>query len=241
MKKFMNDKKKVMLALIVLLVAILGVVGYLFNKHILCIHKYTEPTCEEPAYCVHCGLVQQDHLGHLVTDWEVDKEPTCAEKGAQHGTCSRCGRIIYEKIDTYDHTEGDWDISKEPVVNSDGTVTPGTETNYCSKCGKGFKDREYIFELTYEQQGALKKARNLSESVHPGYGWMIEWIVEDGFTKEEAKFAADHCGVDWKEQAVLALEQFVADGESEKECRRLLTDYQYKNDEIEYAMSQFDF
>lgn len=242
MKKMLENKKLTVLYVVIALLVISGcVLYYLFDRHIICVHDYTEPTCEEPAYCIYCGLVEQDHLGHLVADWEVDKEPTCAEQGARHGACTRCAKVLYEKLDTYDHTEGDWDISKEAVINSDGTVTPGTETNYCAKCGKGFKDREYTIELTTEQKNVLARLADLQDFLHIGPSYMREWLTRDGYTKESVDFAFKYCGLNWDEESVLRLEVLKnEDGYSKRECERILKSEGYTNKQVESAMNHYD-
>ena len=65
------------------------------------------------------------------------------------------------------------------------------------------------------------------------------------FTEEEAEYAADHCGVDWKEQAVLEAKQYVDAGLSREELIHALTWYDlygipdFTKEEAEYATDYY--
>ena len=41
------------------------------------------------------------------------------------------------------------------------------------------------------------------------YSGLIEQLKYEGYSDSEAKYAADHCGADWKEQAVKAAKQYL--------------------------------
>ncbi|MBQ6708463.1 MAG: hypothetical protein IJM97_05880 [Clostridia bacterium] len=64
------------------LVCLLLVICFLFSLCACgCEHQWSDPTCTEPAKCIHCGEVSGDALGH-------DFAPaTCVDPE----TCTRCG------------------------------------------------------------------------------------------------------------------------------------------------------
>lgn len=100
---------------------------------------------------------------------------------------------------------------------------------------------------------ALHKAQEYlsgkNENMWRGYlsrARVIEMVRDIGlFTEEEAEYAADHCGVDWKEQAVLEAKQYVDAGLSREELIHALTwnDYygisDFTKEEAEYAADYY--
>ena len=90
-------------------------------------HEWEDATCTEPETCSVCGETQGDPLGHDVEEWTVTLEPTCAVEGEQTGTCTVCGEVVTEAIDTTDeHTEGEWSF----------TSSIGVKQLLCAVCGE---------------------------------------------------------------------------------------------------------
>lgn len=58
------------------------------------------------------------------------------------------------------------------------------------------------FESTPE--GALEATENYLSYYHPSYDGLVEFLMEDGYSEEDATYAADNCGADWSEQALLS-------------------------------------
>ena len=56
--------------------------------------------------------------------------------------------------------------------------------------------------LTTGQKNALKKAINYLDSMPFSYAGLIAQLEYEGYTNEEAVFAADNCRADWNEQAL---------------------------------------
>ena len=57
-------------------------------------------------------------------------------------------------------------------------------------------------KATLGQKNALDKAKSYLNSSSFSYTGLIDQLEFNGFTHEEAVYAADYCGADWKEQAV---------------------------------------
>lgn len=56
--------------------------------------------------------------------------------------------------------------------------------------------------MTATQEQALDSAKLLLDSMPFSYDNLVEWLEEnDGFSTEDATFAADYCGADWRDQA----------------------------------------
>ena len=56
-------------------------------------------------------------------------------------------------------------------------------------------------EMTVEQENAVKKAESYLNIMHFSRAALIEQLMFEGFTADNAAFAADNCGADWNEQA----------------------------------------
>lgn len=209
------------------IVAVVLVGGFLFGTHIICFHDWAEATCTEPATCTICGRTQGEPkghdwteatctapktckvcgkmegapLGHDVAEWNVTKQASCSETGSKTGTCRRCGKEIVDSIPTLDHTPGEWQITKDVSVTSSGTVVPGTQARFCTVCGEQVDSKEYTIELSVSQKNALKKAASYLDYTSFSHSGLVHQLEFEGFSSDDAKFAADHCGADWNVQA----------------------------------------
>ena len=65
-------------------------------------------------------------------------------------------------------------------------------------------------EITAGQRNALEAARSYLRYAAFSYQGLIEQLEYEGYTKEEAKYGADHCGADWKEQAVKCAKSYLS-------------------------------
>mgnify|MGYP002580615356 CR=1 FL=1 len=238
----MKTKHALIAVAAAVIAAACAIVFALFQTHILCIHEWIEATCDSPETCSICGETQGEPLDHRVDTWTVDADPTCSAEGRQHGECANCGKTMYEEIAKLKHTEGEWTITKEPVINADGTVTPGEETLACSVCEEAINTREYTIELTTGQTNALKTIRSQSQYSHFGYDfWVTHLVNNEKFSREDAIFAVDHCGLDWEEEAVKEYQEEIAGGSSQGMAREMMVFYGFTDAQIEYAMSQVEY
>lgn len=63
--------------------------------------------------------------------------------------------------------------------------------------------------LTTGQQNALGSAQNYLNIMAFSQSGLVDQLEYDGYTTEEATFAADHCGADWNEQAAKAAANYL--------------------------------
>ncbi len=59
------------------------------------------------------------------------------------------------------------------------------------------------------QKNALSTAESYLSFTAFSYSGLIEQLEYEGFTTEEATFAADNCGADWSEQAAKTAQSYV--------------------------------
>lgn len=59
------------------------------------------------------------------------------------------------------------------------------------------------------QKNALSKAQDYLSILPFSYSGLIEQLEFEGYSEEEATFAADNCGADWNEQAALKAQDYL--------------------------------
>lgn len=158
----LSKRQKTIFAATLIVVVVVALFAVLSATHVICFHKWSEPTCVHPSICSVCGKTQGDalehewqeatctvpqtcsfcgttkgkELGHDVKEWSVAAEPSCTEKGREVGECARCGSTVEKTIPVIDHTPGDWVVVTEPSVGQDGKATSGLRSYSCTVCGK---------------------------------------------------------------------------------------------------------
>ncbi|MCC8141443.1 MAG: Ltp family lipoprotein [Lachnospiraceae bacterium] len=64
-------------------------------------------------------------------------------------------------------------------------------------------------EVTTGERNALQSAKNYLNTMAFSYSGLIEQLEYEGYTEEEATYAADNCGADWNEQAALKAQDYI--------------------------------
>lgn len=93
---------------------------------------------------------------------------------------------------------------------------------------------------TAGQKDALRKAdKLLSASAYSRTG-LIEQLELEQVSNEDATYAVDAVGVDWRDQAAKKAKEYMDDGSpSRDELKEQLTSDGFTEDEVEYGVSQF--
>ena len=125
--------------MIILGAAAAVVIAVVLISCFVCFHSWQDATCESPMTCEKCGKTRGEPLGHAVKKWTVTKETSCSAEGERAGYCERCKKDCTEAIEKLPHTESDWTVEKDYVINSDASVTPGTEAIVCTVCNEQIK------------------------------------------------------------------------------------------------------
>ena len=60
------------------------------------------------------------------------------------------------------------------------------------------------------QKNALQTAASYLSWAGFSYSRLVEQLEFEGFSHEDAIFAADHCGADWNEQAAVSAESYMS-------------------------------
>ena len=85
----------------------------------------TLPTCEEQGYTTHtcerCNDTYIDsyvnELGHIASDWIIDKQATENEYGSKHKECTNCKEILDEETIPMIKSSGCNQKSKHIIIN----------------------------------------------------------------------------------------------------------------------------
>ena len=100
-------------------------------------HEWKEATCNSSKKCVKCGMEEGQKLGHTVTEYNIEKEPSCSEYGIKSGTCTVCGAVVNENISMMEHFAGEWE-----TVHTETYV--GKKVRKCTICKNVIEEEEFI-------------------------------------------------------------------------------------------------
>lgn len=179
-----------------------------------CNHEWNPPTCTAPSVCKKCLATKPDSsaLGgeHQVDEWEVVKEPTCSEAGARRGVCVKCGFEVTE-LPKLEHEPGDWETISKPHFDELGESVPGAKARKCKICGETVESKEVPVkeEATVSQKNAIRVAHSYLDFMAFSKKGLIDQLEYEGFSTEDAEFAAKRCGADWNEQAEKCAENYL--------------------------------
>ena len=95
---------------------------------------------------------------------------------------------------------------KEAVVTEE--VSEPSETAKPEETAEPVETEE-VPEMTMGQKNALKAAGQYLDYTAFSYKSLIEQLEYEGYSTEDATFAADNCGADWKEQAVISAKNYL--------------------------------
>ena len=66
-----------------------------------------------------------------------------------------------------------------------------------------------VANATDSQKKALEAAQAILADRASSYNWMAAQLEADGYSKEDARWATEHCGADWNEQAYLKAQEYL--------------------------------
>lgn len=95
---------------------------------------------------------------------------------------------------------------------------------------------EALLQPNQSGEEALKAVQKVMDQGWNSYETVVWALEREGFTHEAAVYAADNCGVDWKEEALKDARGATAAGFSEEEVLAFLQSSGFTDEEIAYAM-----
>lgn len=101
------------------------------------------------------------------------------------------------------------DTTETPVIASTPKPAVPTEKPTVPTESGASTQPEAKNNLTLGQANALKSAEKYLSFTAFSHDGLIEQLEYEGYTKEEATYAADNCGADWKEEALASAESYL--------------------------------
>ena len=93
-------------------------------------------------------------------------------------------------------------------------------------------------EMTMGQKNALKSAKNYISVMAFSYSGLIHQLEYEGYSTEDATFAADNCGADWNEQAAKSAKNYLDVMAFSKDGLIEQLEYEgYTKEQAEYGVS----
>lgn len=145
------------------------------------------------------------------------KCPNCGTEVGDAKFCTECGTPMKSDVKRYSQPEPEKEKPKKKkglgcftviifvlifwiiVVASGGdreSVTTGTASRTPSVSASSETSN-----LTMGQKNALRSAENYLNSIAFSHDGLIHQLEYEGYSTEDATYAADNCGADWNEQA----------------------------------------
>lgn len=103
--------------------------------------------------------------------------------------------ILGGMLTAFSGFEDDTTSEEDTELESEITTSAGSESANTSS--------------TLGEKNALAQAGNYLSFTSFSYSGLIEQLEFEGFTPDEAKYAADNCGADWNEQAALKAQEYL--------------------------------
>lgn len=100
-------------------------------------------------------------------------------------------------------TQDDTQANKSNVSASQSTQTQEQEQKPVEQA------TEPESTLTMGQQNALKSAESYLEITAFSHSGLVQQLEFDGYSTEDATYAADNCGADWNEQAAKSAQSYL--------------------------------
>lgn len=94
--------------------------------------------------------IPQDLCDHQWSEWTVERQSTCTEKGFRWRTCNICGSRDQQETKKKDHEFGKWKVTKEATCSK-----KGERKRTCENCGYE-ETEEYLEDHTFGDWTILK-------------------------------------------------------------------------------------
>ena len=88
--------------------------------------------------------------------------------------------------------------------------TPNGVVKYLELAGYSTEEAaEAASGVDWKGQAVIYACKYLENIYHHSYSGLIEALVEEGYSQEDAAYGVDNCGADWNEQAVKAAKNWI--------------------------------
>lgn len=152
------------------------------------------------------------------------KCPNCGTEVGDAKFCTECGTPLKNGVNWYSPPKPDEENQKKKkklgcftviivililwiiAVSSGGDNKP-TSTGTTSRTTQAVSSE--TSNLTMGQKNALRSAENYLNSLAFSHDGLIHQLEYEGYSTEDATYAADNCGADWNEQAAKCAKNYL--------------------------------
>lgn len=113
-------------------------------------------------------------------------------------------RVIYRRCDGTQQTK-----TTSASKNVSKSVESNTITQTAKPANSVQKAETSTANVSAGKKNALEQAYSYLNAMAFSYSGLIEQLEYEGYSTEEATYAVDNCGADWKEQAVKKAEEYL--------------------------------
>ena len=113
-------------------------------------------------------------------------------------------RVIYRRCDGTQQTK-----TTSASKNVSKSVESNTITQTAKPANSVQKAETSTANVSAGKKNALEQAYSYLNAMAFSYSGLIEQLEYEGYSTEEATYAVDNCGADWKEQAVRKAEEYL--------------------------------
>ena len=148
-----------------------------------------------------------------------------------------------------ENASGSGAVKKDPLKEADQIDNSSSETYVVEEIAEEENelsseknDTSILNNATKSQEQAYKSAVSYLEHSAFSYSGLIEQLEYEGFSTEDATYAADNCGADWNDQAVKSAESYLKHSSfSKQELIKQLEYEGFSHEQSEYAAAQNGF
>lgn len=124
----------------------------------------------------------------------------------------RSGVVFYDAYGNklaYTHSEDRYEVTYELFILYAEPHKNGEVTSFNAGGTTPPKAENATTDITSGMRNALQSAKNYLSTMPFSYAGLIEQLEYEGYSNSEAVYAADNCGADWYEQAVLCAKNYL--------------------------------
>lgn len=140
----------------------------------------------------------------VVADPGSSKKQNSAPDSQPVPQTSTTETTVSEQATIESTTAGTTEPEKTESTKSDATTTTAKETTTTATTMKNQEDT-----LTIGQRNAVNSAVSYIDTLDFSHDGLVEQLEFSGFSHDEAVYGADHCGADWKSEALGAAKSYI--------------------------------
>lgn len=112
-------------------------------------------------------------------------------------------------LSTNKKDERTFDTVPQTPIATNTNVTANTTNSNVKYSITDTNEKKISSDVSLGKKNALSKAESYLDYTAFSYSGLVEQLEFEGYSNDEAKYGADNCGADWKEQAALKAQSYL--------------------------------